>query len=701
MKKLMVCLAAAVWWVLPTDLPSCPVMFPSAHFVLSGNPVRNAKEIAEGRLGIVLPSWWRRYLVVSYRYLSGKPLTELERAAFLGGPFSGVTDPDIAPWLEARIAAVPAAAEQKIEAMRGTPGNFGSYLNCSPDAFGAATRRLNELAGKYGKSSEPVKDWLAAQDTVFSNCKEGKNIPGPAAGEFAFDREYQIASANFYSEQFDEARRRFQAIARDARSPYRVIAPYLAARALIRQATLPEKTDPGLLRQADRELLDLANDPSRPALHDAALALSHFTGARVRQAGLLRELSASLSNPGREKTFEADLADFLFVMDRLETKDDDLGDLALWVRVYQGDPKDMAGAALRAWRQKRSLPWLVAALRHFERNSPQAAELIEEARKIRPDSPAYPTVLSRRFQAEIALGRGAAVRDEIDRLLPALRKSWPAGSLNEVLAIRLSLARSLDDMLAFAPRIPAGVFTWSEGDEEKADDRPAFDEDARAILDNGLPLRSLWTAARSPRLPGRLRRSLAVAAFARAISADDQPLALEIMPEMRRHFPAQAAQFDAYSITAPGAERRFAGVFLVLHNPGIQLAVRGGVDRRIDMNLDEVDQFRDNWFCGWAAAPKAGAPFLSAAEKQQLDRELAQRDRLPSSPTGLGRIAIDWASKHPEDPRSPEALYQVVHATRYGCGDKQNGEISKSAFTLLHQRWPSSPWTRQTPYWYQ
>jgi hypothetical protein len=42
-----------------------------------------------------------------------------------------------------------------------------------------------------------------------------------------------------------------------------------------------------------------------------------------------------------------------------------------------------------------------------------------------------------------------------------------------------------------------------------------------------------------------------------------------------------------------------------------------------------------------------------------------------------------------------------VRVTLYGCrGVTQNGDISKAAFTLLHQHYPASDWTRQTPYWF-
>ena len=39
--------------------------------------------------------------------------------------------------------------------------------------------------------------------------------------------------------------------------------------------------------------------------------------------------------------------------------------------------------------------------------------------------------------------------------------------------------------------------------------------------------------------------------------------------------------------------------------------------------------------------------------------------------------------------------------TRYGCTDKDTGDLSKRAFDLLHSRYPNSPWTAQTKYWFK
>ena len=56
-------------------------------------------------------------------------------------------------------------------------------------------------------------------------------------------------------------------------------------------------------------------------------------------------------------------------------------------------------------------------------------------------------------------------------------------SVNQFLKLRMAMARSLDEMLRFAARAPAGVFTWGDSDtDDVKETREFFDSDAASIL---------------------------------------------------------------------------------------------------------------------------------------------------------------------------------------------------------------------------
>lgn len=75
----------------------------------------------------------------------------------------------------------------------------------------------------------------------------------------------------------------------------------------------------------------------------------------------------------------------------------------------------------------------------------------------------------------------------------------------------------------------------------------------------------------------------------------------------------------------------------------------------------------------------------------------------PSGGAYLAAQTLAWAGTHPDDPRVPEALHLVVQAGRRACRDLQKPPVAygRTAFELLHNRYPKSEWTEKTRYWYQ
>src|SRR5664279_5725090 len=133
-------------------------------------------EFTHGQLGVLQPTYFRLYLVVAYRHLSGIGLSEAESAAIppTDRYMSDVTG-DIHAWVEARGAVKDAKPlPREIDPYREVKkeGFFDTYLNCNGDAFRTAAATLARIQ-RTGDAAE----WVAAQDEVFSNCAKGATIP--------------------------------------------------------------------------------------------------------------------------------------------------------------------------------------------------------------------------------------------------------------------------------------------------------------------------------------------------------------------------------------------------------------------------------------------------------------------------------------------------------------------------------------------
>jgi hypothetical protein len=248
-----------------------------------------------------------------------------------------------------------------------------------------------------------------------------------------------------------------------------------------------------------------------------------------------------------------------------------------------------------------------------------------------------------------------------------------------------------------------------------------------------LSLRLLADAARSMALPADLRRDVAIAAWTRAVLLNRESEAQELTPILMETVPEVKSVLAEYRSATDSQNRQFAAVFAMLRNPGFRPFVsadpgRGWFYAVDEPRFDRLDNLHDNWWCSFAPPAKdenwghnyyrmfselreplkeiyPGGKMPHPIFLQSTDVTAAQDEQdalaaLPAGPQWLGKIAVDWAVAHSDDPRVPEALHLTVRAWRYGCIENIGENYSKQAFELLHKRYPLNEWTKKTPYWF-
>ena len=72
-----------IFLYLSSPTSGCGPFFPQTYFITSRLPDYPLEPYAAGKIGIVLPTYARSYLVVAYRYFNGKPLSPAEQTAAL------------------------------------------------------------------------------------------------------------------------------------------------------------------------------------------------------------------------------------------------------------------------------------------------------------------------------------------------------------------------------------------------------------------------------------------------------------------------------------------------------------------------------------------------------------------------------------------------------------------------------------------
>ena len=730
-------------WLTTQYSYACGPFFPQAVFTHKLHPDFPLTDYAAGNLGVLQPTYARSYLYVAYRYLNGIGFDKNEQKALVAlwneRLKSNSLDEQewLNEWLQARGRipnAGPASVTMPYHRWR-TYSSYSSYANCLEDTFRSATKTLEERIKTLGQDSAELREWLKGQDQVLANCSKGQTIPTPlpptAHALLRADRAYQIAVANFYAGNFETAEKMFREIAQDTSSPWREIASLLAARALIRRATLgkpQDSTDQHLLADAEVDLKRLLADNRLKAIHASANRLLAFVDLRLKPEARLRDLSQVLLTKDIGDTLKQDLWDYTVLLDR-QRPSVDFDDLTNWIFTFQETNQRFAAKySLEKWRQTKSLPWLVAVLAKIDAQDANASEVLRVAASVDQTSPAYLTVFYHRIRILSEIDNKAEARKLLDELFSRTRLQIPISSQNLFRAQRLALARNLDEFLKYAPRTPALITTDEAGRElpdnvKRQSAGSYFDDDAVKVLNKALPVQLLQEAAFSKVLPIHLRRELILATWVRAVLLGNDGLALKLTSEIGRLIPHLSEAMRAYQNVSDPKTRHLEAVRIMLENPGMRPFVGTGLSRLTP--LSRIDNYRDNWWCSPAvifglgsvnastmfelswkdvstkAIPPHNFPsFMSAAQKSTARKESSELMKLETAPNYLGKKVINWAKQSPADPRVAEALHLVVRSTRYGCGNDEPSAVSKEAFQLLHKNYPKSEWTKKTPYWF-
>ncbi len=82
--------------------------------------------------------------------------------------------------------------------------------------------------------------------------------------------------------------------------------------------------------------------------------------------------------------------------------------------------------------------------------------------------------------------------------------------------------------------------------------------------------------------------------------------------------------------------------------------------------------------------------------------EIKALSQAPSAPKLLTTAATRWGRQaRKDDNAAAEALALAIKATRYGCNwHGGHGQYSKAAYEVLHEKYGTTPWATQTPFWF-
>jgi hypothetical protein len=647
--------------VFPRWGDTCLPDFPQVIFTRPSGPDKPMSNFANGQIGIPLPTWRRAFLVVAYRYLDQKPLSKSEQRSLVaffdevGVRDRPATDVSINRWINAR-SKYQAGPKPKISSYRNGTSSYYEYENCLAPAFDNAVQVLRERSKTFGVQSTQLTQWITAQDAVFENCKAGPSIPGRlpegANSLLRADREYQIAAANFYANRLPDALREFDVIAQDASSPWHLLAPYLAVRTIIRQASVAvspgtaDEYDPATLAKAEPRLAAIVSNPNLRSFHQDAQRLQALVRFHMHPEKRQHELAHILLSGRSGSDFGQELLDYKLLLDRFldnspefpdvpsygleyderlkswkrsryeklqKERSDDLSD---WLMTVQSDAAEAKSHAVSRWKRTGSTPWLFAAMAKLDGKDAAVPEVLEAASRIPEASSAFTAVAFHRSRLLRESGQPEAAREVVEAALHQI-DSLPVSAANLLKDEQMRNAANLASFQARLARSPVEVTTVSDYDGEdsfcyqskscnlafygvaqpkaKSALLPHFDLSVAEALNKRVPIDFLAEVATSESLPDNLRQALAVSAWARAVLLGNFAAAQKVGETAALLRPELKPFIDQYDSAQTDDERHFVAVFAIAHFPGLRPFVEDGYVRTTP--FQRIDDYRDNWWC--------------------------------------------------------------------------------------------------------
>lgn len=676
--KFVVCLVvvSAVFFSVLPKVDACGPFSIDPLFSFTKHLDYPLTEFESDKIGIVPATYGRISLYVFYRQLNNLPLsarekTEVARAItyrigshWSDGDGNGNKPSDTKPagqnspfaeWSAARAKVAVEAVKTDTE--KQDENDYSFYTNCLGGAFETAADTLNARIAKYG-TGDDVKDWVKAQDAVFSNCSKigatPENANANAPEWLKKDRQYQTAAALFYQDKLSESRAIFEQIAADNNSTWKNTSKFVAARTYIRQASLlsdendssadanakktHETQRADLLKQAENRLENIAGDAAMKDFQDSARRLLNLVRYRGNPPQQRKFLAEKLVQTSENADIYNNLTDYIWLLDKVENDAHEKGsaidqkqaeqnktqydynyrlklrdidqtelgaDLTDWLYSYQA--ADSFQHCYDKWKQTGSSAWFVASLTKVRNDAPQLGELLAAAEKVPAASPAYPTVRYHLIENLLENNKRAEAKQKLAEVLSANFQKFSLSTQNKFISQQMILAENMEDFLKYAERKPA-AFVWSDDGNEGGDDpkndpqtgiwanRVMFDTDAAAFFNEKMPLATLRQAAQSPNLPDYLKKFLVEAVWMRAFILKNQEVEREFAPLVAKYDKDLAASFSKLNDANDPNGREAALLLTVLNNPILQPDVPYG-EGRGDSGSPSIDSIRGNWWC--------------------------------------------------------------------------------------------------------
>ncbi len=535
--------------------------------------------------------------------------------------------------------------------------------------------------------------------------------------QLVYDQDYQQATASFYKGDLQVAEQQFKAIAIEVGHPWQSYAALALGRTYIRMTTLNDENEK--LKNAQAQFQVILSDVSMAEVHKGSRLLLNYVNFKLDPDQLVESIESTLfsENIDTDEIIQ-NLKDLTLThyYDLDEVKDLD-ADFFQWVFIWQrGYYKEEADFALLKYQESQSLPWLLASLKAI---SHQEADfdndlvkgVMVQAEQTQEDSPAFLTI--QYYLLKILASdpdQGDYIRNRSDDLLKSIDKQKFLAVDAYFNGLKLLTAENFMEVLLFSlnKAIISDNLTHNFLTKLSVDKQTLIlSQESQDALESFVTLRE-WVEIikKEDFFSVPIKQFLRVSVFVRAVLLERWDVAQEVAQIISLDNIDMANDIMPFLNASTLDKKRFTADFFILKYPlaSYNLAKLDDVSLG-DQALTERDRFRDNWWpcCSKTNSQDESSLFRKFFSDVDLEQAKVENEQLCPiiAPNYLAESVINYANNNLSDQMVPEALHLVINATNYSwCANEETSGLSKQAFQILHNNYPSNPWTQKTPYWY-
>ncbi len=544
------------------------------------------------------------------------------------------------------------------------------------------------------------------------------------------DYEYQQAATSFYKADYGLASRQFKVIAETKDHPWQAYATYSLGRVYLQlgqSLNLTETYDEKAMEQF--KILMSKKDFK-------IVSSNELKDLRDNAQDIIYRLTYKKDITILETTDTANVIEIAFDSINSGVVSEDVlkgSQYIQWERAWTGTTTETLSVAKEKYKETKQPVWLIPIARHIKKSDSMFSDISTAIQKLPPSFPAYWTVQYYLIKAYIDADDIVGAK----KLLAQLPNTTSPTVWDYIEDLRMVTSGNLVEMFRHSIRYSITTDYISEDRDSKKIQQIKFIDDKAKDVFSLVPIeKQADIFSLDDVLPKDQTELVRLTIFVRAILSGNFSVADKMAVLISKNNQSIGNDLKEYIQAKNIEDKKFTSAMFMLKYPGIGLWLYDDAVVKVSYKtLSTAMIWEDNlitsyktvsnfdynrWnYCHPYEYVEGSTDYKtklvdlrkSSYALSFLDTMLSKNDVASAieqsksmyaiPPNYFAEIILAYTQSHPNSSRVPEALSLATKMTKYStCKNDDTSKYSKKLYDVLHNKYPSTTWAKQTPFFY-